>query len=121
MPGRRSTSGGGAGEESAPPVSVPWAYVLPFLLGLAGGGTSRVAEYVEGDPAIARIESDATAARAERTELKIEIVGMRADVAALRDSIGEIRSIEEAAHPRVGLPDAHEVRYHGEDDPRPPR
>ena len=105
-------------------VAVPWGIVVTFLVGLAGGGTSQVAGFMGEDdvrPDLVRVEAEEAKLRAEVDDLKLVIVGLRSDATAIRETIAEVRRIEEAAHPRVGVPDGPEMRYHREDDPRPPR
>lgn len=73
-------------------VKVPWNVIIPLLAGLLGGGAATGAtSFTRND------EADLNA-------LRVQIVEMRADVKAIGVALQEVKSIEEAAHPRAGVP-----------------
>ncbi len=82
--------------EDGPGLTIPWKTLTPILLGLMGGGGAQaVTDLLRG--------SDDQATHAEVSELHDEVVELRADVRAMTSVLTDVKALEEAAHPRMGL------------------
>ena len=86
MPPEKTDPNGIAGLLAKPPA---WAITLLILVG-PGAGYKAAAYTDDRDEKIAALEL-----RVER---------LSSDVSRLADTLGDVRKIEEAAHPRVGVP-----------------